>query len=508
MRSRAPALVAVVVFAVAVALIAVFAGQGGGDRLVKLPAGSSTATVTDEAAPASGDLSTRSSLPYPGSVEYKVDGTLPELPSEAPGYRLGSATTAAGVARLAASLGVAGDVQADATGWVVSSGGRQLRVERVAGLPWYLGPACPDVPVRSEADEDVVTTCAVALDTPAATAGGGSTGSAAGCANGGCTDVAIAPAPVPECSSSTDCVAPAPRLCEGAGASCTSPPTHVCDGGTPQCVPQPTAVCEGGTLKCVPRSTPVCDGATLKCALRSCESGAACAEPAAPPVPTCPPDAKCVAPDCAPDLLCVFPVPPEPVRPADLPTKAEAGRLALKAFAALGVGTDGMVVEDGWTAWYARVEMRVDGLGVIGMDTSVSIGPKGEIVGGNGYLVAPDRIGDYPLVGAAAGLERLKAFYGGPVDGLIAVAPAVEPGVVVDPVPACDDPATSCEGVERPEMPPVPFVQTVTGVHLGLLFTGDALVPAYVFELAEGGSVPVVAVTDEWLDKESNGLTR
>ncbi len=479
MRPRAPALVPVVVFAVAVALVAVLAGNGGNDqRLVKLPAGSSTGAVTDEAAPQLGAPSTRSALMEPGSVEYKVDGVLLELPSEAPGYRLGSATTEAGVARLAASLGVAGDVQADATGWVVGSGGRQLRVERVAGLPWYLGPACPGVPVGPEAEKDVVTTCAVALDMPAAAAGGGSTGSAAGCADGACTDVAIAPAPASRCGPATDCVAPAPPPCEGAGAPCTSPPTHVCDGGTLKCAPQP------------------------------CEPGAACAEPAAPPVATCPPDAKCPAPDCAPDPPCVYPVPSEPARPADLPGRAEAERLALKAFAALGVGADGMVVEDGWTAWYARVEMRVDGLGVIGMDTSVSIGPKGEIVGGNGYLAVPDRIGDYPLVGAAAGLERLKAFYGGLGGGAIDVAPAGEPGVLIDPVPVCDDPATGCSGVARPEMPPVPFVQTVTGVHLGLLFTGDALVPAYVFELAEGGSVPVAAVTDEWLDKESNGLTR
>ena len=38
MRSRAPALVAVVAFAVVVAIVAVLAGGGGDERLVKLPA--------------------------------------------------------------------------------------------------------------------------------------------------------------------------------------------------------------------------------------------------------------------------------------------------------------------------------------------------------------------------------------------------------------------------------------------------------------------------------------
>ncbi|MGI8684070.1 MAG: hypothetical protein ACR2MO_03040 [Acidimicrobiales bacterium] len=461
MRSRAPAAVAVVVFALAVALVAVFAGQGGGDRLVKLPAGSSTGTAADEAAPALGALSTRSALAYPGSFEYKVDGTLPELPSKAPGFRLGSASTAAGVARLAASLGVVGDVQADATGWRVRAGDRELRVERIAGLPWYVGPACPDTPVSSEGGD--VASCAVAVDTAMpmpAPAEGGPGGSGQGCTAEGCVDEGV-------CPPNTDCLAP------------------------------PAPLCEGPTVKCA--QTVVVD---------PCEPGTVCSEPAPLPAPACPPDTKCVeppAPGCASEP-CDVPVPvEEPPRPADLPSEAEARTLAREAFARLGVATDGMVVEDGWVAWYARVETRVDGLAVIGMDTSLSIGAKGEVVGGNGFLAVPERIGDYPLIGAEAGLRRLAAgtWAGGPARDLVTTAPATEVGAVEPGVAPCGDPAVSC----LPE-PPTPIVQTVTGAHLALMFLGDALVPAYVFELADGGSVPVPAVTDEWLDKESTGLGR
>jgi len=460
MRSRAPALITVVVFAVAVALVALVAGQGGGDRLVKLPAGSPAGTAADESAPAPGALSSRSALMGAGAVEYKLEGTLPDLPSEAPGYRLGSATTVAAVARLAASLGLAGDVQPDATGWVVRTGGRELRVERVAGLPWYVGQACPDLPVS--AGDDVVSSCAVAVDLPAAKADQqGATGS-------GGAAVATAATPAPACGPAADCVAPAPPECESA------------------------------TTRCVP-AVPV----------TPCPPGAACTEPAplpAPlPVPSCPPDAKCPeAFVCPVDQGCVVPEPSvPPTRPADLPSEDEARTLARETFARMGVDSAGMVVEDGWSAWYARVELRVDGVAVIGMDTSVSIGPKGELVGGNGYLVTPDRIGDYPLVGTAKGLERLKALYGVPVSVLVAGAPAVDPGTGIEPAIApCGDPATSCTGIPGEQ---VPVVQTVTGAHLALLHQGDALVPAYVFELADGGSVPVVAVTDEWLDTESGG---
>lgn len=429
MRSRAPALVAVVAFALAVAVVAVLAGGGGdGQRLVKLPIASTGGAAADEAA---GVASTRSALAYGGPMEYRVEGKLPDLASTAPAYRLGSATTTAAVGRLATALGVDGQVKEDRDGWVVRAGDRELRVARVAGLPWYLGASCPDAPESSDG-QTVPCASAVAV-ARAVDAGAGSSG-----------------APV------------------------SSPGSAGSAGG---CPPE----------KCVvPGSEPAVD--------LPCEPGAACTTA---PAPSCPPDATCAEPAPIP-----LPEPEKPVRPADLPSEADARTLARDVFARLGVGTDGIVVDDGWLTWEARVESRVDGLAVIGMGTGVSIGSKGVVERAYGYLATPNRIGDYPLVGPDAGLRRLSEGFGGGFGGgprpLMAKDDAATIGQIEPAMPECGDPTVSC--VPPPQ--PAPLVQVVSGAHLALLQTGEVLVPAYVFELEDGGTVPVPAVTDEWLDQE------
>jgi hypothetical protein len=93
---------------------------------------------------ASGDGATASmglalpAYPVPARVEYRVQGTLPTLASEAPAYRLGEDTTTQAVSRLASALGVTGAVSSDAQGWTVSGGGSSLAVRRAPGLPWQL----------------------------------------------------------------------------------------------------------------------------------------------------------------------------------------------------------------------------------------------------------------------------------------------------------------------------------------------------------------------------------
>lgn len=241
-----------------------------------------------------------------------------------------------------------------------------------------------------------------------------------------------------------------------------------------------------------------------------------------PPVPApttpCPAAADCAVasakPAVAPVPMPASVTPPDkPARPEGFPTKAEAEALARETFTTLGAGTEGIMVEDGWTTWEARVELRLDGLTVLGMDTSVSIGVDG-VERANGWLAGPDRIGDYPLVGVEAGLERLTTPVAAPMP---APAPTrrAEPGVAVDDIGAIE-PAVECRdaadaGTCAPTtfpaepMPPVePFVQTITGAHLALLNTGEALVPAYVFEIEGGGSIPVPAVTDEWLTTQGS----
>ena len=495
MRSRAPALVAVVAFALAVAVVAVLAGHDGGvggQRLVKLPIASVGGAAADEAA---GAPSARSAMAFAGPTEYRVEGALPDLPSTAPAYRMGSVTTTAAVGRLANALRLDGEVKEDGDGWVVRSGDRELRVARVAGLPWFLGSSCPDAAVSS--DGQMVPCAAVAVaravDAGAGSAGGsvsspgsaGSAGSAVGCPPEKCVVSDPSRAVDLPCEPGTACATqPAPPICtDNANRACPAPPP----------APPPVPVCKGGTVECLPAPVP------------SCPPDVPCSVPA----PSCPPNTACVEPFPVPEpgRPVPEPEPEKPVRPADLPSEADARTLARDVFARLGVGTDGIVVDDGWMTWEARVEARVDGLPVIGMDTGVSIGAKGAIERAFGFLATPDRIGEYPLVGAEAGLRRLTDGFGG-FGGGFGGGPrrlvATDGGVVakgqVDPArPECADPTMSC--VPPPQ--PAPVVQVVSGAHLALLHSGEVLVPAYVFELKEGGTIPVPAVTDEWLDQQT-----
>ena len=104
-------------------------------------------------------------------------------------------------------------------------------------------------------------------------------------------------------------------------------------------------------------------------------------------------------------------------------------------------------------------------------------------------------------MGSDAGLRRLSSglgFGGGPQPLVATDSGAFPKGAIEPAMPECDTPAVSCV----PPMP-APMVQVVTGVHLALLQMGDALVPAYEFELEGGGTIPVPAVTDEWLDRQA-----
>lgn len=75
-------------------------------------------------------------LPSPGAVVYRVEGRLPALVDQAIVYRVDATGTAAQVTRLATALGLSGPLRTDASGWTIADGERQLRVERVGGLPW------------------------------------------------------------------------------------------------------------------------------------------------------------------------------------------------------------------------------------------------------------------------------------------------------------------------------------------------------------------------------------
>ena len=180
----------------------------------------------------------------------------------------------------------------------------------------------------------------------------------------------------------------------------------------------------------------------------------------------------------------------EPERPAGLPTGEQAEATARAFLTKAGVELDGarVRVEDGFSQWRVDVDPQVGGLPTVGLSSGVSVGPKGAIEGANGWLAQTGEGDEYPLVTAAAGLERLKRSPFG-----------------IGPQPLVAQ-AFTCAGCET--QPAV--VRTVTGVRLGLAFaplldSDDAgralLVPVLLFDIDEGGTVPVLAVADEFLPK-------
>ncbi len=354
----------------------------------------------------------------PDAVEYRVRGTLPDLPARAPAWELGRDGDSVRVGALARALGLGGAVKAGADGWTVADGGRSLRVERQPGLPWYLGPDAGDG----------VGGCVV----PAAPPG--------------------TPSPGPDTPVASDACGSSGGASVGATGS-----TGVASLST------------ASTTATTPSST-----ATK---IADC------------PSPPCPPGSVC------PTIACPPPEPvPAPERPAGLPTREQAEATARALLAKAGVDLDGarVRVEDGFSQWQVTVDPQVGGLPTIGYTSGVSVGPKGAVEGANGWLAQPVRGVEYPLVTAAAGLERLKhsPFGTGP-QPLIARAPV-------------------CEGCETQPTQ----VRTVTGVRLGLAFApllgagneGRALlVPVLLFDTDDGDTLPVLAVANEFLPKPEPG---
>ncbi|HVF75155.1 MAG TPA: hypothetical protein VM938_08900 [Acidimicrobiales bacterium] len=392
MRNRIVALAAMSAFVVAVAGIAVVAARSGSslERLPTLAAG----------AERSADMAAMSA-PMGGGVDYVVEGTLPELPVEAPAFRLPDGDDRDAVERLARALGLDGEARKQGSVYTVKGATRYLNVETSAGRPWYLSSGCADAPVSSSPEDSV---------------------KAMGCAS----------VPVTSCNSATS---DSPEGATTSSASCSV----ASDAGA--------------------GSTPSSGGSS---SVRPC--------------PPCPPDADCGCGAPEPDPGAATPptkAAPPPNPPADVPDKAGAERIARDVFGRLGVPLDTLRVEGGGWSWQATVSPSVGGLPVLGFGHSITIGPKGEVVGGNGFLASPRAIGDYPLVGVQGGLDRLRR------------------GPAVGPMPLYDDrhPAGATH------------VVTLTAVHLALQQVGEVLVPVYAFEVKGGGELPVPAVTDRYLEQ-------
>ena len=396
MRERTLARAAIAGFAVGViglTLVARSSGDSSPSRLPAMSLGEAAGTQAHAAA----------LLIAPGAVEYRVRGTLPDLPGRGRAWALGRDADGSRVAALARALGLEGPVKSGAGGWTVAAGGRTLRVERQPGLPWYIGPD----------------------------AGG----------NAGCVVPAAPPGmtpPAPDTPVASD-------ACESSGGGAVSGSANVSSSAT----------------------------TTASTALAIC------------PSPPCPPGAVC------PAVACPAPEPvPAPERPAGLPTREQAEATARALLAKAGVDLDRarVRVDDGFSQWQVTVEPQVGGLPTLGYTSGVSVGPRGAVEAANGWLAQPVQGDEYPLVTAAAGLERLKQSPFG-----------IGPQPLIARAPQCD----GCE-TQPPQM------RTITGVRVGLAFApllgpdneGRALlVPVLLFDVEDGDTLPVLAVADEFLPK-------
>src|SRR5579872_4384322 len=120
----------------AAALLAAGCGPARSSRAPQPPVPIPALAASDTAGAGASMGLAAPSIAQPARVEYRVHGTLPSLPTEAPAYRLTADTTSDRVSRLASAFGVNGTVRTDAQGWTVTSSGSEVHVEHAAGLPW------------------------------------------------------------------------------------------------------------------------------------------------------------------------------------------------------------------------------------------------------------------------------------------------------------------------------------------------------------------------------------
>ncbi len=232
------------------------------------------------------------------------------------------------------------------------------------------------------------------------------------------------------------------------------------------------------------------------------------------------PAVDAVAPDIAvPDC-------PTPQPPAGVPTKDEALAKAKQLFVDWGYDIDSYEFDEPYAdEWGASVNasLLLEGLKAPIM-LSVGFGENGVVTYASGSLATPERGDDYPTIGAAAGLERLKdqqnqymsldsisARTVTPDVGAPDVAPAdveategaaIEPAIAPDIAP-CEPEAARADCAP---VPSEPVTVTLNSVKADLMMQWAAdntiwLLPAYTFGTADGGLYNVLAVPDEYIQE-------
>lgn len=219
-------------------------------------------------------------------------------------------------------------------------------------------------------------------------------------------------------------------------------------------------------------------------------SGVACAEPDYAPLDTTP---ETSVDSTVEETWCE-----EPLPPANVPDEAAARQMAEGLFAELGYDVTILDFEAYADEWGANVAAYVllDGERSP-MSMSVGFGAEGVVTWASGFLAEPEVVGEYPLVGAPAGLLRLQDETGR----------WMWYGVTTLDAAASDTPVEriATDTVPGDTVPMEVFEIHLVGVHLGLTMVWDIdgtvwLLPAYVFTTAESGEFAVVGIEDGFIE--------
>ncbi len=260
-------------------------------------------------------------------------------------------------------------------------------------------------------------------------------------------------------------------------------------------------------------------------------------------------------PETAPTADAPVPVPvpdcPAPQPPAGVPTKDEALAKAKQLFASWGYDVNSYQFDepnaDEWNA-SVNASLMVGGMKAP-ITLSVGFGANGAVTYAAGTLAVPQQGADYPTVGAAKGLERLKSRQfqymgigggGGGVmkaateqvapespvagtavagtavatpavgaPGVAAVAPVCQPEAnapkpLTDSTAPADANATTPAIVDCVPVNPEPITVTLNSVKRDFSMVWDTdgtiwLLPAYTFGSADGGAYTVIAVADSFI---------
>jgi hypothetical protein len=376
-------------------------------------------------------------------VRYELPKDLPDLPDEARAWRLAPEVTAGRVAELARALGFSTPPTATQSGWRVFERGQLLQVSREFGAPWTyvanLRVNCVGARWGAGGPDGAVSSDVVDCPTPAPVAPG-------------------VPVPVRPCPPRTVCAQP--RV--GVGQQPDS-------AGSARSAPGSTTGSAGGAAA----------GSAAGAAAATDPSGAGSAGTGKPVPPT-------AAGQPVDDLCRISPhalgCPSPPPQPRDLPSRAQAERIARDWLAKAGVRLDGRTVRvaEQWSRWVVTASPEVEGRPTIGFADEVWVGVKGQVVHARSWLSRPEAGATYPLISVEEAVDRLQ-------NRRVLLARSLTPDIAERYDPRCANPNSG-------RCPPRDVVKRITDIRLGLQHTavlgaGDRagrdawLVPAYFFEI-------------------------